>query len=66
MGNTEWLFILATKVTLGMGITDGRLLYCRGVAEEMWTREFQDWSIAIGRFMNTSIITLQLVLIAQI
>ena len=26
-------FTLATTVTLGMGITDGKLLYCRGVVE---------------------------------
>ena len=26
-------FILATTVALGMGITDGKLLYCHGVAE---------------------------------
>ena len=26
-------FRLATNVALGMGITDGKLLYCRGVAE---------------------------------
>ena len=26
-------FRLATKVALGRGITDGRLLYCHGVAE---------------------------------
>ena len=27
-------FRLATNVALGMGLTDGKLLYCHGVAEE--------------------------------
>ena len=26
-------FILATKVALGMGIADGKLIYCHGVSE---------------------------------
>ena len=26
-------FILVTSVTLGVGITDGKLLYCHGVTE---------------------------------
>ena len=32
-------FILATRVSLGMGITDGELLYCRGVAKEKYGQE---------------------------
>ena len=27
LGDIEWLFILATKMVLGMGITDGKIFY---------------------------------------
>ena len=33
-------FRLATKVALGMGITDGKLLYCHGVSEVNMDRKF--------------------------
>ena len=31
MGDTEWLFIIATTMALGMGITDGNLLFYHGI-----------------------------------
>ena len=33
MGDTGWLFIIATTVTLGVGITDGNILFYHGVSE---------------------------------
>ena len=51
-------FRLATAVALGMGITDGNLLYCHGVSEGNMDRKFQHWSTTTRRFMNASIILL--------
>ena len=43
-------FRLATTVALGMGITDGKLLYCHGVAEgnkdkKISTLEYNNWTV---------------------
>ena len=52
-------FRLAIKVTLGMSIADGKLLYCDMVWQsEMWTEKFQHWSTTTGRFMTASTIPL--------
>ena len=37
-------FRLATTVTLGMVITDGKLLFCHGIQRKVWTRKFQQVS----------------------
>ena len=48
-------FRLSTTVALGMGITDGKLLYCHGVAEGNVEKKFQYWSTTTGRFVTASI-----------
>ena len=59
-------FRLATKVALDMGITDGKLLYCHGVAEGNMARKLRHLSTTTGRFMTTSVIPLQMNLVAQL
>ena len=49
---------LVTTVELGMGITDGRILFCHGISEKSVEKKFQLESAKIGRFINASIITL--------
>ena len=40
MGDTEWLFILATTLELGIGITDGNILFYCGILELIGYRKF--------------------------
>ena len=59
-------FRLVTTVTLGMCITDGKLLFCLGISEESVDKLFQPYNTTTGLFMAALIIPLQLILVAQI
>ena len=59
-------FRLATTVALGMGITDGKLLYCHGVEEGNEDKKIKHRSKTTGRFMTAPIINLQMIVVAQI
>ena len=59
-------FRFVTTVALGMGITDGKLLYCHGDAEGNVDRIFQHWITTTGWFMTASIISLQINFLAQL
>ena len=43
-----------------MGMIYVKFLYCHGVAEVNEDKKIQHWSIKTGRFMNASIIHLQI------
>ena len=59
-------FKLVTTVALGMGIIDGKLLYCYGFSEVNMDRKIQHWSTRTGRFMTVSIIPSQMTLVDHI
>ena len=59
-------FRLAATVAFRMGITDGKLLFCHGISEEIVDNKFQPESITTGRFMTASTITLQLILVDHV
>ena len=60
-------FRLSTTVVLGMGIIDGKFIFCYGISEESVDKtKFQLESTTTGRFMTDSIITLHLILVAHI
>ena len=59
-------FRLATTVLLGVVITDGKLQFCHVISEGNLYTKYQQKSTTTGRFITASIITLQLVLVAQI
>ena len=59
-------FRLATTVALGMGITDGKLLYCHGVAEGNMDKKISTLEYKNRTFYDCLIIPLQMNLVAQI
>ena len=59
-------FRLATAFALGMGITDGNILYYHGVAKGNMDRKFQHWSTTTGGCMTAARIPLQLIVVAQL
>ena len=60
MVDTEWLFILTTTVALGVSITD------MAFERVVWTRNFQQESIATELFINASITISQIIVASHI
>ena len=59
-------FRLAATVALGMGITDGKLLYCHGVAEGNKDKKISTLEYNNRTLMTDSIIHLHLIVVAQL
>ena len=59
-------FILTTTVALGMGITEGKILSCHDILEEIEDNKLHQESTTTGRFMTASIIPFYIILVAQL